>query len=93
VILFVADILTFVPETAISRARTVASREIITKKQAGTDRETFNWHIQRDEYGFKLCLQNANNERQLTSVEIISHTFRPKTRSTCRRRIVFPKPP
>jgi hypothetical protein len=57
---FQGSVLTFVPEysTFTSEDSCVAKNNY--KKPASMERETFNWSVQRDEYGIKMCLQNSS---------------------------------
>lgn len=53
-------VLTFVPQTATFTSEDSCVAKNNYKKPADLNRETFNWSIQRDEYGTKLCLQNQS---------------------------------
>ena len=51
--------LTFIPQTSSFTSEDSCVARNNYKKPASMERETFNWSVQRDEYGTKLCLQNA----------------------------------
>lgn len=52
-------VLTFIPKTAKFTSKDSCVTKNNYQKPAGLERETYNWSIQRDEYGPKLCLQNS----------------------------------
>lgn len=51
---------TLVPEDGKFTSEDNCNRQYNYEKPAKLDRETFNWSVQRDEYGTKLCLQNSS---------------------------------
>jgi hypothetical protein len=50
--------LTFIPKTSKFTSKDSCSTRNNYEKPAGLERETYNWSVQRDENGTKLCLQN-----------------------------------
>lgn len=50
---------TLVDENGKFTSEDNCNRQYNYEKPAKLDRETFNWSVQRDEYGTKLCLQNS----------------------------------
>ena len=50
--------LTFIPQTSTFKSEDSCVAKNNYRKPAGLDRESYNWSIQRDEGGVKLCLQN-----------------------------------
>lgn len=50
--------LTFVPQTATFTSEDSCIAKNNYKKPAGLNRETYNWRVERDADGTKLCLQN-----------------------------------
>jgi len=53
------SVLTLIPQTSTFTSEDSCVARNNYKKQAGLERKTFNWNVERDEYGAKLCLQNA----------------------------------
>ena len=53
-------VLTFIPQTATFTSEDSCVAKNNYKKPAELNRETFNWSVQRDQYGEKLCLQNQS---------------------------------
>jgi len=53
-------VLTLIPQTATFTSEDSCVAKNNYKKPAGLERETFNWSVQRDQYGTKLCLQNQS---------------------------------
>ena len=56
---FNGNTLTLVPRQATFTSQDSCSAKDNYQKPADRTPETFNWSIQRDQYGLKLCLQNA----------------------------------
>ena len=52
------NVLTLIPKTSKFTSKDSCSSRNNYEKPAGMERETYNWSVQRDEYGIKLCLQN-----------------------------------
>lgn len=59
VVSFQGGTLTFIPKTGKFTSEDNCNRQYNYEKPAKLDRETYNWRVERDEYGVKMCLQNA----------------------------------
>jgi hypothetical protein len=59
IVQFNGNSLTFIPQHATFTSQDSCSAKDNYQKPAEMNRETFNWSIQQDQYGTKLCLQNA----------------------------------
>jgi hypothetical protein len=51
------DILTFIPESSKFTSEDTCNARYNYEKPAGMNREAYRWHVERDEYGVKMCLQ------------------------------------
>jgi hypothetical protein len=58
VVIYRGDELTFVPQTSKFTSQNTCNAQYNYEKPASTDRETYRWRIERDEYGQKMCLQS-----------------------------------
>jgi hypothetical protein len=52
--------LTFIPETGRFTSEDNCNPKYNYEKQLPLTRETYNWRIERDQRGLKLCIQNAS---------------------------------
>jgi len=54
------DVLTFIPENGKFTSEDNCNRHYNYEKPVALTRETYRWSVQRDQYGMKICLQNAS---------------------------------
>jgi hypothetical protein len=54
------DVLTFVPENGKFTSEDNCNRHYNYERPVSLTRETYHWSVQRDQYGVKICLQNAS---------------------------------
>jgi len=59
IVVYRGDELTFVPQTSKFTSQDSCSSRHNYEKPAGMEQETYRWHVERDQYGQKMCLQNA----------------------------------
>ena len=57
VAVYQGDVLTLIPETSKFTSEDNCNAKYNYQKPAGMNRETYRWHVERDEYGVKMCLQ------------------------------------
>ena len=51
--------LTFVPQSGKFTSEDSCNARFNYEKPVGLDRESYRWRVERDQYGEKMCLQNA----------------------------------
>jgi hypothetical protein len=59
VVLFNGSELTFVPQSSKFSSEDTCNARYNYQKPASMERETYRWRVERDQYGQKMCLQNA----------------------------------
>jgi hypothetical protein len=58
-VLYQGNELTFVPQSGKFTSEDSCNARHNYEKPVGLERETYRWRLERDEYGQKMCLQNA----------------------------------
>ena len=59
IVVFQGNELTFVPQSGKFTSEDNCSARWNYEKPVGLERESYRWRVERDEYGQKMCLQNA----------------------------------
>lgn len=58
IVAYQADVLTFIPQDGKFTSSDNCNRQYNYEKPIDKSRETFRWHVEQDQYGVKMCLQN-----------------------------------
>jgi hypothetical protein len=59
IVIFQGNELTFVPQSGKFTSEDNCNARWNYEKPVGLERESYRWRVERDEYGQKMCLQNA----------------------------------